>query len=72
MPKGYCTNFRVEQHEQNSVLKRKYQHPLNVAQARFIQSHVPIKFWRECILTAAYLINKAPTPVTWDTLPKSL
>jgi hypothetical protein len=35
---------------------------LEVARAFLFQANLPIKFWGECVLTTAYLINYTPTP----------
>jgi len=48
----------VDMPQQNGYAERRNRHPLHVARALRFQALLPLKFWADCVLTAACLINK--------------
>lgn len=45
---------------QQNLVKRKNRHLLEAARASGIHAHLPKKFWPECVLAAAHIVNRLP------------
>ncbi|KAK3020172.1 hypothetical protein RJ639_046980 [Escallonia herrerae] len=44
--------------QQNGVAERKNRHLLDVVRASLIEAHLPLSYWGEALISAAYLINR--------------
>uniref|UniRef100_A0A2N9I4N5 Uncharacterized protein n=1 Tax=Fagus sylvatica TaxID=28930 RepID=A0A2N9I4N5_FAGSY len=51
-------------HQQNGSVERKHRHIVETGLTLLAYSSVPFSYWDEAFLTAAYLINCLPSPIT--------
>uniref|UniRef100_A0A251S5C6 Putative ribonuclease H-like domain-containing protein n=1 Tax=Helianthus annuus TaxID=4232 RepID=A0A251S5C6_HELAN len=47
--------------QQNGIVEIKHRHLLETARALRFEANLPKKFWGECVMTAAYIINRLPS-----------
>ncbi|GJV40606.1 putative RNA-directed DNA polymerase [Tanacetum coccineum] len=55
--------------QQNGVVERKHRHLLETTRALRFEANLPTRFWGECVLTAAYVINRMPSDVIGNKTP---
>nr|GLL33809.1 uncharacterized protein LOC109176758 [Ipomoea trifida] len=55
--------------QQNSRVERKHGHLLTIARALKFQGCLPYQFWGECVLHAAYIINRLPSAAINNQVP---
>ncbi|XP_019181692.1 PREDICTED: uncharacterized protein LOC109176758 [Ipomoea nil] len=55
--------------QQNNRVERKHGHLLSVARSLRFQANLPELFWGECVLHAAYLINRLPSAAINNQIP---
>ncbi|RVW84366.1 Retrovirus-related Pol polyprotein from transposon RE2 [Vitis vinifera] len=58
--------------QQNGIAERKNRHLVETARTLLLHSHVSFRFWGDAVLTACYLINRMPSSVLYDQIPRSL
>ena len=72
----YLTNLGIvhrftcpHTHHQNGLVERKHRHIVETGLTLLAQSTLPLKFWDHAFVTAAYLINRIPSPILNNTSP---
>jgi histone deacetylase 1/2 len=56
-------------HHQNGLVERKHRHIVETGLTLLSQANIPLKFWDHAFITAAFLINRLPTPVLNNNSP---
>ncbi|PKU73657.1 Retrovirus-related Pol polyprotein from transposon TNT 1-94 [Dendrobium catenatum] len=57
---------------QNGVAERKHRHLTEITRALLIQAHLPQYLWVDTLLTAVHIINRLPSPNTFNKSPYEL
>ena len=58
--------------QQNGIAERKHRHIIETARTFLLHANTPLKFWRDVVLTAGYLINRMPSSILNNQVPHSL
>ncbi|PKU80711.1 putative mitochondrial protein [Dendrobium catenatum] len=58
--------------EKNGVVERKHRHILDTARTMLHYSSIPHTYWPEAVTTTVHLINRLPSPTTWQKTPVQL
>lgn len=53
----------VDTAQQNGRVERKHRNILEMARCLRFQAGLPKSYWGDCVLTAAYITNRLPTPI---------
>jgi histone deacetylase 1/2 len=67
-----CISHRVScthTSQQNGVVERKHRHLVETGLALLAHSSLPLCYWDKAFLTACYLINRIPSPITDNQAP---
>ncbi|KAL2943034.1 Retrovirus-related Pol polyprotein from transposon RE1 [Bienertia sinuspersici] len=59
----------VDRPRQNGRAERRHRNILEMARALNFQAGLPTKYWGDCVMTAAHLTNRIPTPVLNNKTP---
>ncbi|GAU28846.1 hypothetical protein TSUD_21830 [Trifolium subterraneum] len=56
-------------HHQNGLVERKHRHLVETGLTLLSQAQLPLKYWDHAFITAAFLINRLPTPILQNHSP---
>jgi histone deacetylase 1/2 len=56
-------------HHQNGLVERKHRHLVETGLTLLSKANLPMKYWDHAFITAAFLINRIPTPVLQNNSP---
>jgi hypothetical protein len=59
-------------HQQNRSVERKHRHLVGTGLTLLANATIPHSYWDEAFVTASYLINRLPSPVTFHKSPLEL
>lgn len=59
----------VNRPQQNGRVERKQRNILETGRALRFQAGLPLQYWGDCMLTAAFITNRLPTPLLHNQTP---